>query len=152
MRVQARALLWRRGRVRALETLPGYQITHATAISDRGLIAGDATVDSFPGSRDDPGHAVCWVGGRVRDLGTGWAIAVNDVGEIVGDSGTGPADYFHDAHALLWTRGYRYDLNDRIPLRSGWLLVQATRIDDRGQIAGCGTLHGVAHAFLLTPD
>lgn len=150
-REQARALLWRRGRARALETLPGYQITHAVALSDRGVIVGDATVDSFPTSMNDPGHAVCWVGGKVRDLGTGWALAVNNAGQIVGDSGTGPADYFHDAHALLWAHGDRYDLNDYIPKRSGWLLVQATRIDGRGRIAGCGTFHGSAHAFLLTP-
>ena len=55
------------------------------------------------------------------------------------------------AHALLWTHGYRYDLNDCIPKHSRWLLVQATRIDDHGQIAGCGTFHGSARAFLLTP-
>ena len=151
LQIKARALLWQQGRVRALGTLPGYQITHAVALSDGGLIVGDATIDSFPTSMDDPAHAVCRVGGKVRDLGTGWALAVNNVGQIVGDSGTGPADYFHDAHALLWTHGYRYDLNDSIPKHSGWLLVQATRIDSHGRIAGCGTFHGSAHAFLLTP-
>ena len=151
MREQARALLWRRGRVRALGTLPGYEITHAVALSDGGVIVGDATIDSFPADMDIPGHAVCWIGGKVRDLGTGWALAVSNAGQIVGDSGTGPADYFHDAHALLWARGYRYDLNDCIPKHSGWLLVQATHIDDHGQIAGCGTFHGSARAFLLTP-
>jgi len=151
LQIKARALLWQRGRVRAMGTLPGYQITHAVALSDGGVIVGDATIDSFPTSMDDPAHAVCWVSGKVRDLGTGWALAVNNAGQIVGDSGTGPADYFHDAHALLWARGYRYDLNDCIPKHSGWLLVQATHIDDHGQIAGCGTFHGSARAFLLTP-
>jgi hypothetical protein len=145
------AFLWQRGRMRALETLPGYQITHAVAISDRGVIVGDATIDSFPGSMDNLGHAVCWIGGKVRDLGTGWAMAVNNAGDIVGDSGEGPADYYHDAHALLWTGGYRYDLNDCIPPHSGWLLAQATHIDNRGRITGYGTFHGQPRMFRLTP-
>ncbi len=151
-RVQARALLWQRGRVRALETLPGYQITHAVALNNRGMIVGDATVDSFPGSMDDPGHAVCWIGGKVRDLGTGWALAVNNAGDIVGDSGTGPAVLYHVAHALLWTHSCRYDLNGCIPPHSGWLLSQAAHIDGRGRITGYGTFHGQPRMFRLTPQ
>ena len=145
------AFLWQRSRMHVLKTLPGYQITHAVALNDWGMIVGDATIDSFPGSMDNPGHAVCWIGRKVHDLGTGWAMAVNRAGDIVGDSGEGPADYYHDAHALLWTHGYRYDLNDCIPPRSGWLLSQAAHIDDQGRITGYGTFHGSARAFLLTP-
>jgi probable HAF family extracellular repeat protein len=43
------------------------------------------------------------------------------------------------------------DLNSLIPANSGWLLKQASAINDAGQIAGYGTIHGETHAFLLTP-
>jgi len=149
--ILARAFVWQKGRMYALETLPGYAITHAVALNDRGIIAGDATIDSFPADMDIPGHALCWVRRQVRDLGTGEAMGLNNAGDIVGDSGTGPADYYHDPHALLWTHGYRYDLNGCIPSRSGWVLSSASGINGKGQIVGHGLFHGKDHAFLLTP-
>jgi hypothetical protein len=72
--------------------------------------------------------------------------------DIVGDSGTGPADYHHDSYALLWTHGYRYDLNHCLPLHSGWVLTSAFEIDRKGSIVGYGLLHGKKQAFLLTPE
>ena len=149
--VLAKAFVRRKGQMQILETLPGYQITHAVAISDHGLIVGDGTCDSHPASMDTPGHALCWVHFKVRDLGTGAALAVNSAGEIVGDSGNGPADVYHDPHALLWTHGYRYDLNDCLPPRTGWVLSTATGINNKGQISGRGLFHGKDQAFLLTP-
>ena len=44
------------------------------------------------------------------------------------------------------------DLNNLIPANSGWLLQQATAINDQGQIVGYGTLNGQSEAFLLTPQ
>ena len=145
------AFLWRQGRMHVLATLPDYQMTSANAINDKGVIVGDATIDSFPADMDLPGHALCWIDGKVRDLGTGFAAALNNAGDIVGNSGSGPADYAHDPHALLWAHGYRYDLNDLIPKNSGWVLAQATHIEDRGRITGYGTFHGQPSLFRLTP-
>ena len=145
------AFLWRQGRIHVLATLPDYQITHAVAINDKGVIVGDATVDSFPADVNIPGHAVCWVGGKVHDLGIGEATAINDSSAIVGMSAMGTADCPREPHALLWTHGYRYDLNDCIPVHSRWLLAQATDIDNRGRITGYGTFHDQPRTFLLTP-
>jgi hypothetical protein len=36
-----------------------------------------------------------------------------------------------------------------IPVDSGWELNIAQAINDRGEIAGTGTIHGASHAFLL---
>lgn len=149
--ILARAFSYQRGRMHFLPTLPEYTITHAVAINDHGLITGDASLGSFPGDENVPGHALCWVHLKVRDLGTGAALAVNNAGEIVGDSGNGPAVLYHDSHALLWTHGYRYDLNNCLPPRSGWVLSTATGINDNGQITGYGLCRGKDHAFLLTP-
>jgi hypothetical protein len=38
-----------------------------------------------------------------------------------------------------------------IPTKTGWILQEGAGINDSGQIAGYGTLHGELHAFLLTP-
>ena len=43
------------------------------------------------------------------------------------------------------------DLNRLIPQGSGWVLGQASGINDAGQITGYGTVHGRTHAFLLIP-
>jgi probable HAF family extracellular repeat protein len=44
------------------------------------------------------------------------------------------------------------DLNSLIPAGSGWVLTSARGINDAGQIVGTGTISGVQHAFLLTPQ
>jgi probable HAF family extracellular repeat protein len=38
-----------------------------------------------------------------------------------------------------------------VPAGSGWVLNQASGINDSGQIAGFGTILGQTHAFLITP-
>jgi hypothetical protein len=48
--------------------------------------------------------------------------------------------------------GSMHDLNNLIPPGSGWELVEATAINDAGQIAGSGRLGGKMRAFLLTPN
>jgi hypothetical protein len=51
--------------------------------------------------------------------------------------------------------GMLVDLNDLIPVDSGWVLVEAKAINDRGQIVGQGHLKSdekkKMRAFLLTP-
>jgi probable HAF family extracellular repeat protein len=54
--------------------------------------------------------------------------------------------------AFLWQRGKMIDLNKAIPAGSGWLLLVASRINDRGEILGRGYLGGAIHAFLLEPE
>lgn len=148
-----------------LGTLPGYQISEALAINSHGVVAGYSQEDSMNGGT--PTHAVCWVGRKIRDLGIGRALSINASGDIVGDSSSGqdavpplwtahPEDYDASrnntySHALLWTHGYRYDLNDCIAPGSGWVLTNASAIDSRGRIVGHGLFHGKERAFLLTP-
>ena len=44
------------------------------------------------------------------------------------------------------------DLNDLIPPNSGWVLILANAINNKGEITGYGTIDGANHAFLLTPQ
>jgi hypothetical protein len=54
-------------------------------------------------------------------------------------------------HAVVFRRGGPVDLNRLIPSRSGWVLSEATGVNDAGQIVGTGRLLGKDHGFLLTP-
>src|SRR5262249_29043705 len=57
------------------------------------------------------------------------------------------------AQAFLARNGVMVDLTDLIPAGSGWELIDAYSINDRGDIVGYGFRDGgfVAHAFRLSP-
>lgn len=72
------------------------------------------------------------------------AWAINDSGVVVGS---------YDYHAFVYDPANSVrDLNNLIPAGTGWLLVEATDINDLGQIVGDGTLNGVYKSFILTPN
>ena len=57
-----------------------------------------------------------------------------------------------EKRAVVWNRGHIHDLNDLIPQNSGWLLLSASDINERGQIVGFGLHNGQQRSFLLTPS
>ena len=67
---------------------------------------------------------------------------INNAGDVVGVS---------LGKAVLWKGGTVIDLNTRIAPEAGWVLQQATAINNRGQIAGAGTHNGQPRVFLLSP-
>lgn len=119
------------------------------AMNQSGVIAGNA--DAPSGDR----HPVLWTpAGVVHDLGTlsggsGTAFQLNDLNVVVGYSTLSSGD----RHAFVWSKllGIR-DLNDFTPLNSGWVLVWASAINNRGEITGWGTINGEDHAYLLVPN
>jgi hypothetical protein len=54
-------------------------------------------------------------------------------------------------HAVIYVSGKIHDLNNLIPTHSGWVLSEATSVNDAGSIVGYGTIKGSQHGFLLTP-
>jgi probable HAF family extracellular repeat protein len=54
-------------------------------------------------------------------------------------------------HAFVYDGTSLYDLNDLIPSDSGWVLNEASAINDDGLIVGTGTLGGQTRGFLLVP-
>jgi len=134
-----------------LGTLGG-SCSAANAVNDAGAVCGYAYLEG-----NQKLHACLWIGGKPRDLGVltagaSEALALNgDASTVVGraqvPSKTGALSY----HAFAWNNGTMRDLNDLVSPGTGWLLEEATGVNDAGQIVGSGTYQGQRRAFLLEP-
>jgi len=72
--------------------------------------------------------------------------SVNAAGEAVGYAWRQNA-----LTAVVWTGGQAYTLDPLLSKRGGWALTRAQAVNDKGQIAGWGTVKGEIRPFLLTP-
>ena len=135
-----------------LGTLGG-DYSQANAINDAGQVVGEAYLTG-----NTKVHGFLWTGsGALRDLGDlgafySMAMAVDStatriVGRAAVPNNTGYVVY----HAFVYTGGRMQDLNKMIAKGTGWVLQEASGVNDAGQIAGTGTIHGKTHAFLLNP-
>jgi probable HAF family extracellular repeat protein len=127
--------------------------TEATAINDSGQVVGF-------GNSTGNYHAFLYSGGGTVNLGLlsgysdSYATAINASGQVVGWADPSPSLYpsLSSSHAFLYSDGTIADLNSLIPSGSNWTLVDASGINDIGQIVGWGiSPSGEQHAFLLTP-
>lgn len=145
------AFLYRNGEMFDLGTLPGGTFSAAFGINESGEVTGSSN-----GTEVDPGnlHAFLYSNGKMLDLGSlpgqpsSEARGINRSGQVVGFTSSGQ---YTNYRAFLYSDGVMKDLNDLISPNSGWSLWFAQAINDRGQIAGYGSINGVTHAFLLTP-
>ncbi|HZZ43732.1 MAG TPA: hypothetical protein VFE58_12405 [Tepidisphaeraceae bacterium] len=149
------------GTMTDLGTLGG-EISSASAINNAGQIVGKASLgvlatyfNSHSSLSIDEAHAFLYSSGTMTDLGTlggyqSQADAINNLGQIVGESDITPGSYAE--HAFLYFDGTMIDLNSLIDPATGWVLNEATGINDRGQIIGNGMYDGQQEAFLLTPS
>jgi probable HAF family extracellular repeat protein len=99
------------------------------------------------------GGACMWdENGKFRSLGGGIAFAINDNGQIVGNSMDDPPrtpDY-----AFLYQNGKEFNLNDLLTENSEFTyLYSALDINNKGQIVGNGIIRGSSntYAFIMTP-
>jgi probable HAF family extracellular repeat protein len=149
------AFLWQNGVMTDLGTAFGYDASAADAINDAGQVVGALFADEFS-------RAALWQDGVWTALpargNTSVAESINASGQVVG----GWVNYYcnefgctwdpNSQCAFLYSGGTMTDL-DSLILGSGWRLLEATHINDAGQIVGFGTNPlGQRRAFLLTPD
>jgi hypothetical protein len=135
----------------------------ANAINNQGYVTGSA---ELPGGSYFS-HAFVWgpaspngTSGTLTDLdprftGTSAGVSINSSGLVVGSAqGLSP----DPTHAVLWQpggSGYTMsNLNSLIPAGTGWNLVYATAINDRGQIVVKATNASLSgwYDLLLTPS
>ncbi len=122
-------VVWQNGTPTDLGTLGGPQ-TGAAAINNLGQVTG------WSQNSADNDHPFLWSNGTMTDLGVSFfPAAINDNGEIVGDS-------------AIYTSGTLQDLQNLIPAGSSYQIQYANAINDNGQIvADAG-----GPALLLTPN
>jgi len=131
----------------SLGVLPDGDFSEGQDINEATQIAGYAT------DADSNLHAIVTDGTNpLTDLGTlagfnSRALALNDGGQIVGDSELEPGF----VHAMLYEGSPMLDLNSLIPEDTGWELVEARDINNLGQIVGWGYVNEATHAYLLHP-
>src|SRR2546427_12277335 len=142
------AFLWRSGTMIDLGTL-GYDESSAYGINDAGNAVGSSKVSS-----DGRYHAAVWTtphpdSGPVLDLGTlpgmMWseASAINDHGQIVGQSGNDTAQ-----RLFLWDNGTMTDLGSLGGAAGRYSGVAASDINDAGQVVGTsGNVSNAARTF-----
>lgn len=137
------AVLWQNGGIISLGTLGGDN-SEAFAINNSSQVVGT----SQP-SGSSFFHAFIWESGAMTDLGTlgfstSVATGINDSGQVVG-----VLIGEEITSAFLWENGNMTDLNDLIDPASGWQLLSAHNINDKGMIVGQGIFYNHLFAFLL---
>ena len=125
----------------------------APALNNAGSMVGFAHNADFSATR-----AVFWASSSspavilstTGEFTNGGAEGINDKRQIVG---TAFNSDFSDLHAFLWASpaSQGIDLNTVIPPGSGWELIVARSINNRGEISGAGVLNGEQHAVALIP-
>ena len=137
--------LWQGGTGVSLGTLPHYVSGKARAINSTGQVVGwVSSVNNFqPYNQAFLSQNGVMTALPALSVGSStYAYGINDSGQVVGNSGY---------RATLWQHDTVVNLNNVIPANSGWLLLNATAINDKGQIVGYGQFNGSGEGFLMTP-
>jgi probable HAF family extracellular repeat protein len=157
------AFVSRSNNLKDLGTLPGGNFSFATAINQRGQIAGlseNDQIDPFSGNPEF--HAVLWENDKILDLGTlggvsSIAATLNDSGQVTGVAlndvpdpfsllGLGSVTTLTQTHGFLWQNGKIHDLGT-LGGPDSW----AVFVNDRGQVAGTSYTSDVIDPNTGTP-
>lgn len=178
--VERRPFLWRDGMRQELDRLPGYVAGTALDINWAGGAAGwSGSVDAAVSRAVLWRHGTAEDLGTLHGDSNSQALDINASGHVVGWSGAsvefeavrptrredamnpGWSDISEPSltRAFIWRNGEMFDLNQiAVHHENGvqttltdWVFVEATAINDAGQIVGTGFHNGEMRGFLLTP-
>ncbi len=140
---QTRAFLYQQGAMTALPTPAGYSSV-AARINERGQVIGrlepnDASWETW--------RAALWDKDGLKVLldQASDARGINNRGQVVGAVLTGTGGFFYEPG-----KGVR-SLNDLIDTSTGWNIVYAQAINERGQIVGYGCKNELCGPVLMNP-
>jgi probable HAF family extracellular repeat protein len=147
-----RAVRWENNTVFALPDLGGGSI--AQAINNQGQIVG--IIGSADGTTE---FGALWQNGVLTNLGTlpgefaSIATGINSKGQVVGSTFDSGFDW---SGGFIWQNHVMTDLNALIPGDSNLFIINASNINERGQISGMAFVHagphaGEIHSYLATP-
>lgn len=134
-----------------LPTQDPWDLSWGAAINNNGVIVGRAEDACTEEGEESEGRmAARWQSGAMLVLGTldgdeSYAYAINDLGQIVGESSTG-SGFNPPEHAFLWTNGSMIDLGT-LP---GTTESKAVDLNDLGQVIGSSD--GRPFLWLPAPD
>ena len=146
----SQATVWNGTTPTYLDSLGG-GYSEAQANNNAGQVVGYPTA-----SPNASYHATLWNGTTATDLGTlggySYATDINDIGIIVGVSFTADGA----TRAVLWNGTTMIDINsflDAAIVSAGWVLLDASGINNQGSIIGLATntTTGITRPYLLTP-
>jgi probable HAF family extracellular repeat protein len=126
--------------------------SYASALNAYDQVVGTLGVDFMDPGELYPTQAFLWQGGAYTLLGTlapglnSWASDINNLGWIVGG---GKLDLSGITHGFVYIDGALVDLNTLIDPASGWVIEDASAINDLGQIAGKACIGGECYAVRL---
>ena len=132
------------GKLGALPKPEGVKMAVPLAANDADVFVGAGVVD------DNKVRPVGWSNGKTGFLPVpggrqGVALGINDAKTVVGAVETEKGE----AHAAVWKGGKVVDLNDLADKNSGWTLVQARGINNKGFVVGTAVKGEKLAAFVV---
>ena len=149
------AVVWKNNTAFVLQDTGHARSNRAFAINNLGQAVGrvrslDGT--AFEATLWQPDGTLTILGHVPGDVAA-FATGINNLGQVVGnniDSGN------NWSHGFIWQNKVMTDLNTLIPADSNLLIINASNINERGQISGMakvltGPHAGEIHSYLATP-
>jgi probable HAF family extracellular repeat protein/VCBS repeat-containing protein len=143
---QVRAARWASDGVEQVLTGSGSAFAEAYGINDSGWIVGTfvpSTAEGKTGQVDLRSNDVLFSARADAGMEIRFDLGPADDGTLAKTLGS-------SMRAALWIGESLLDLNALVPAESGWTLIEARDVNNRGQIVGYGTFEGEPRAFILT--
>ena len=149
------AVMWKNNTAFVLQDTGHARSNFAFAINNLGQIVG--RVRSLDGSTYvaalwQPDLSLKILGVLPGDQAA-FATGINNLGQVVGNNVDSGNNW---SHGFIWQNNVMTDINRLIPGDSNLFVINASNINDRGQISGMAFVHagphaGEIHSVLLTP-
>src|SRR5215831_49576 len=149
------AVMWKNNTAFVLQDTGHARSNFAFAINNLGQIVGKVrSVDgtTYVAALWQPDGTLTILGVLPGDHAA-FATGINNLGQVVGNNVDSGNNW---SHGFIWQNHVMTDINTLIPADSNLFVINASNINDRGQISGMAFVHtgphaGEIHSYLATP-